>query len=77
MTRELKPCGTDAAYARHLRHRQLPCDACTAAHREHVAAYRRELEAILQRRADLAAAVYHGARGRRAARRAAQLRGEL
>lgn len=29
-----KPCGTLAAYARHLRHREIPCDDCTQANRE-------------------------------------------
>lgn len=29
--RELKPCGTPAAYARHLKLREEPCDACRAA----------------------------------------------
>lgn len=28
-----KPCGTDAAYKRHLAHREVPCDLCTEAHR--------------------------------------------
>jgi len=28
MDRELKPCGTSAAYRRHLRHGETPCDAC-------------------------------------------------
>lgn len=23
-----KPCGTEAAYKRHLRHREVPCEAC-------------------------------------------------
>jgi hypothetical protein len=30
---ELRPCGTPAAYKRHLRHREPPCDDCTAANR--------------------------------------------
>ena len=34
----LKPCGTTAAYRRHLRHHTPPCDACAAANRRHVAA---------------------------------------
>ena len=77
MTRVLKPCGTPAAYARHLRHYEVPCEACTAANTARVAENRAELLAILQRRADLAAAVYAGDRGRKAARQAARLRGEL
>lgn len=77
MVRQLKPCGTPAAYARHLRHHELPCDACTAANTARVQANRREVALIMLRRADLAAAVYNGDQGRRAARRAARLRGEL
>lgn len=34
MTNLPKPCGTLAAYARHLRHREVPCDDCTRANRE-------------------------------------------
>ena len=30
----LMPCGTLAAYKRHLRHREVPCDACTRANAE-------------------------------------------
>lgn len=29
-----KPCGTRAAYYRHLRHGEVPCDDCTRANRE-------------------------------------------
>lgn len=29
-----KPCGTLAAYHRHLRHSEIPCDDCTRANRE-------------------------------------------
>jgi len=46
MTTELKPCGTPAAYKRHLRHREPPCDDCTAANR---------LSSRLRRTADAAA----------------------
>jgi hypothetical protein len=28
-----KPCGTEAAYRRHLRNGEPPCDRCRAAHR--------------------------------------------
>jgi hypothetical protein len=28
----VKPCGTDAAYKRHLKNREVPCTPCTAAH---------------------------------------------
>jgi hypothetical protein len=31
MPRQLKPCGTPAAYRRHLRHGQEPCDDCREA----------------------------------------------
>jgi hypothetical protein len=31
MTRKLQPCGTRAAYARHLYKGEEPCDACKAA----------------------------------------------
>lgn len=34
----VKPCGTTAAYRRHLRHRTPPCPECLAANRRHVAA---------------------------------------
>lgn len=34
MTRELKPCGTPAAYRRHLRHGEYPCEACREAELE-------------------------------------------
>lgn len=33
MGRSLKPCGTEAAYKRHLRAGERPCGACRAAHR--------------------------------------------
>jgi hypothetical protein len=32
VTRELRPCGTEPAYQRHIRRRETPCEACTAAH---------------------------------------------
>ncbi len=34
MTRDLKPCGTTAAYRRHLRKGEHPCAACLAANAE-------------------------------------------
>lgn len=40
MARELKPCGTSAAYRRHLRKRQVPCEACRAAARDEKRAQR-------------------------------------
>ena len=33
--RELAPCGTNAAYARHLIHKETPCDPCRKAGTEH------------------------------------------
>lgn len=35
--RNLKPCGTDAAYKRHQRHGEKPCTECTEANRRRVA----------------------------------------
>lgn len=34
MPRELQPCGTPAAYRRHLRHGEDPCAACEQASRD-------------------------------------------
>ena len=34
MMRALKPCGTYAAYRRHLRNKETPCDECRQAARE-------------------------------------------
>jgi hypothetical protein len=31
VTRVLQPCGTQAAYQRHLAHHEVPCDACAMA----------------------------------------------
>jgi hypothetical protein len=36
----LKGCGTDAAYRRHLRHGETPCDECTDANRRRTYARR-------------------------------------
>lgn len=33
MSRVVQPCGTKAAYRRHLAHHQIPCGACLAARR--------------------------------------------
>lgn len=30
--RPVKPCGTDAAYKRHLKNDEVPCGPCTDAH---------------------------------------------
>lgn len=32
LIRQLKPCGTNAAYMRHKRKGEIPCTACLAAH---------------------------------------------
>lgn len=45
--RVLKPCGTVAAYYRHTRHGETPCDAC----RDALRAYRRERGLELRRNA--------------------------
>jgi hypothetical protein len=31
MKRPVRPCGSYAAYRRHIAHREVPCDACRAA----------------------------------------------
>ncbi len=50
--RELKPCGTVAAYMRHRYHNQDPCEACLAAWAAyHRAYYRRNRQAIREIRA--------------------------
>jgi len=36
MPRVLQPCGTRAAYKRHVRHGETPCRACKAANAEYV-----------------------------------------
>lgn len=33
MTRQLQPCGTEAAYKRHVRAGEPPCPECSSAHR--------------------------------------------
>ena len=42
VARELKPCGTPAAYRRHLRNDEEPCEACLTAVREDVSHARQE-----------------------------------
>jgi hypothetical protein len=42
----LKPCGTPAAYRRHLRHREEPCDACRQAELDRGEAARRAQGAL-------------------------------
>lgn len=46
MTRQLQPCGTSAAYRRHKRAGETPCEPCTVARRE----YNRRHEAARQAR---------------------------
>lgn len=41
MPRELKPCGTIAAYRRHQLHGEKPCKDCTEAWRAHQRNYYR------------------------------------
>lgn len=55
MARKLKPCGTYAAYARHLKHGERPCEPCTLANRERYNsaptgfnAYERQMAAALE-----------------------------
>jgi hypothetical protein len=40
--RSLKPCGTPAAYTRHRRRGEQPCQACKRAHADHAAQRARE-----------------------------------
>lgn len=71
MARVLQPCGTPAAYQRHRRHYEMPCQACTDAERERSAAYRAEVAAIL------AAARERAAAAQRETALAAQRRADL
>lgn len=48
MSRELKPCGTVAAYHRHLRHNETPCDACRQARSEYHRAHYEPSPLVLQ-----------------------------
>lgn len=52
MTRTLKPCGTTAAYRRHLRKGEKPCGACrdanAAAKRAHVIEARQEVAEVVR-----------------------------
>ena len=63
MSRNLKPCGTLAAYKRHQRNGEVPCYACLDA--------RNDVGLAPYRRAILAAAVYTG-QPRRGTQRATQ-----
>ena len=51
---KMQPCGTLAAYRRHRRNKEQPCDACTRAEREAKAAKRAEERAQTAR--DISAA---------------------
>ena len=83
MKRELKPCGTPAAFRRHKRHGEEPCDACWEAERLHrrggrpkptmqpcgtPAAYARHQKA--REPADAACLAAHAARVRKSAAKA-------
>jgi hypothetical protein len=65
--RPLKPCGTRAAYQRHIANREVPCDACVAANRIDA---RARTEAVQQHQAERRAAldevaaqtIWHGRR---------------
>lgn len=38
---QLQPCGTQAAYNRHVRYHETPCDDCLDAHAEYMHRWRR------------------------------------
>lgn len=45
VARNVEPCGTDAAYARHRRNGETPCEPCRIAHNVRQADYRRRRSA--------------------------------
>lgn len=49
MSRELKPCGTHAAYQRHRRRGETPCTACLAANAAKTRAHKRASPDYVQR----------------------------
>lgn len=49
MSRELKPCGTHAAYQRHRRSGEPPCSACLAANAEKTRAHKQASPDYVQR----------------------------
>ena len=54
--KDFKPCGTSAAYRRHKRNNETPCDACKEAEQERTNAYRRaNRDRIMRRRRELEA----------------------
>ena len=62
MSRALKPCGTDAAYARHLRHGEQACDPCLEANRVASLARRHGNAAYMERHRQRSAAHSRAAR---------------
>jgi hypothetical protein len=60
MARPLKPCGTRAAYQRHLKNREVPCQACTEANRATAQAQVAARRAVLDEVA--AQTIWHGRR---------------
>lgn len=60
MSTRLQPCGTPAAYRRHLRAAEPPCEACTAAVREQKQARRATERAETATRARAAAEKMQG-----------------
>jgi hypothetical protein len=53
MARELKPCGTIAAYQRHRRHGEDPCEPCREANRAHSGPATRARNAAVRRLIDI------------------------
>ena len=62
-TRVPKPCGTDAAYVRHLKHNETPCDDCKAAHAEWARARREPKPRVLKPCGTVAAYARHRKNG--------------
>ena len=48
MTADLQPCGTHAAYQRHVRAKEKPCDACSAENAVYVKVRRDARQAALR-----------------------------
>ena len=47
MGRKPSPCGTEAAYKRHLRHGEEPCEECRGAHRDLQRSKRRSVVSVV------------------------------
>lgn len=47
--KELKPCGTDAAYQRHLAKKEVPDELCLKAHRDYMNGYRNTAESAVEK----------------------------